>query len=549
MMPWREFYQPGVPHSLEYPERNGFWILEHGSSLSPRGVALRFYGRSTHYDELREASLRLAGGLKGLGIKEGERVALLLPNSPPYPISYFATLALGAVVVQLNPLYTAHEVESLLEDSGSNTVITLSPLLEKVAPALKKGILKRVILAPLQDYLPAGLGILFRLKCLKERGRYKELREKLLSFRGLMERPPIPPNEEIDPRSHPAVLQYTSGTTGTPKAVILTHYNIVANAMQLRAWGPQIEDGKEVILCVIPFFHAYGMSAAMNAGLYMGARLVLMPRFDPQKAIETIRREGVTMLPGIPTLYSALITAAKERQVRLPTVRTCISGGATLPEEVAVGMEEMIGGMVVEGYGLSEASPVTHANPLNEGRRFGSIGIPLPDTEARIVDPATGEPLPPNRIGELVVKGPQVMKGYWKREEETRETLRDGWLYTGDLARMDEEGFFYLDERKKDIIISGGYNISPREVEDVLLRHPDVLEAAVVGVENPEKGEVPQAHLVTRQEVSQDEIVQFCRKRLAPFKVPKSVVFHRELPKNMLGKVLKKELKAQKRTR
>ena len=543
MRPWTEFYQIGVPISLDYPERNGFWILEHGCQVAPTNTALSLYGRTITYHNLREASLRLAAGLGDMGINKGDRVALLMPNCPPYTISYFALLAMGAIVVQLNPLYTPREIESLLLDSGSNTVITVLPLVEKLVPSLDKGILNQVVIAPLESYLPFHLGSLFRFKCLKDRARFRKYREKTVEWKRLIGHTPTSPCEDIDPCDHPAVLQYTSGTTGEPKAAALTHANIVANAMQLRAWGPGIEDGKEVILCVIPFFHAYGMSAAMNAGLYMGARLVLMPRFEAKKTIETILREKVTMLPGIPTLYAALITAAKEMGVRLPTLNICISGGAPLIEEVALGMEEIIGGMVVEGYGLSEASPVTHANPLDEGRRFGSIGIPLPDTEARIVDLETGAPLPCNSLGELAVKGPQVMKGYWRRKKETSECLKDGWLFTGDLARMDEEGFFYLGERKKDIIITGGYNVSPREIEDVLLEHPRIREAAVVGIPHPEKGEVPQAHLVTEGKIEKDEVIQHCKRCLAPFKVPRSVVFCGELPRNMLGKVLKNKLK------
>ncbi len=355
----------------------------------------------------------------------------------------------------------------------------------------------------------------------------------------------VPGDVEVDPVNDVAVFQYTGGTTGISKAAMLTHYNLVSNAIQTRSWTYRSKEASEVVMCVLPFFHVYGMTAAMNVGFYMGSTLVLVPRFDVKEVVKLIGKHGATMLPGVPTLYVAINNYAAQHKVDLSSVDVCISGGAPLPVEVAQEFERITGGRVVEGYGLSEASPVTHANPIGEGRRFGSIGIPFPDTDANVVDSETGKELPVGEVGELAVKGPQVMKGYWNRCEETEHALKDGWLYTGDMAKMDEEGYFYIVDRKKDMIISAGFNIYPREVEEVLYEHPKILEAAVIGVPHKYKGEMVKAYVVLKkgERLTEKEVVDFCEEKMAHYKVPKEVEFVNDLPKSMIGKILRRELR------
>ena len=351
---------------------------------------------------------------------------------------------------------------------------------------------------------------------------------------------------EIDPDEDIAVFQYTGGTTGLAKAAMLTHKNLVANVLQLNAWVPNLEKGKEVVMCVLPFFHVYGMTVGMNIGIYLGATLILEPKFEVERVVKLIKKYKVTLFPGVPTIYVAINKYASEKKVNLSSVKFCLSGGAPLPVEVAEEFERITGGKVREGYGLSESSPVTHANLAYGEPRKGSIGLPLPDTLAKIIDVNTGEEVPIGETGELCIKGPQVMKGYWNRPEETEMALdKDGWLHTGDIAKMDEDGYFYIVDRKKDMIIAGGYNIYPREVEEVLYQHPKVQEAAVIGVPDEYRGETVKAFIVLKEgcEASAEEIIEFCKKHLATYKVPKLIEFVDDLPKSAVGKVLRRILK------
>ena len=341
-------------------------------------------------------------------------------------------------------------------------------------------------------------------------------------------------------------MQYTGGTTGVPKGAMLTHRNLMANVHQVLAWAPGLEPGREVMLGVLPFFHVYGMTVSMNFGIALGAKLVLLPRFDIKQVIQAIERHKVTLFPGVPTMYVAFNTfpGIEKRDIR--SIKVCISGAAPLPVEVQERFEKLTGAKLVEGYGLSEAAPVTHCNPIYGKRKKGSIGLPLPSVDARVLDPEF-RPLPPGEAGELAVKGPNVMKGYWNRPEESAAALREGWLLTGDIARMDEEGYFYIVDRKKDMIIAGGYNIYPREVEEVLYQHEAVLEAAVAGVPDPYRGETVKAFVVLKDEykgkVTEKELEAFARERLAPYKVPKLWEFRDELPKTAVGKVLRRVLR------
>jgi len=544
--PWERFYPAEVPLNLEYPKKDAFYILEKGVELASDRPALLFFGKKITYQKLYRYVLNLASSLQKMGIKRGDKIALLLPNSPVYPISYYAILKIGAIVVQLNPMYTSRELKALIEDSGAKVVITLDLLVEKLTEALNEKLVSKVIMAKLKDFLPFPLNFLFSLKsCSQVKVDKNSASFDLIDFSELISRKDDPYEVKIDPEEDVAVFQYTGGTTGFAKAAMLTHYNLIVNTIQTKSWCHRSEEGKEVVLCVIPFFHVYGMTAALNAGIFIGATLVLVPKFEIKQVIKLIKKHKVSLIPGVPTLYVAINEFAAKHKLRLSSIKACISGGAPLPAEVAREFERITGAKVVEGYGLSEASPVTHANPLWGRRKDGSIGIPLPDTDAKIVDPETQRELSFKEVGELIVKGPQVMKGYWRRPEETKETIKDGWLYTGDMAYMDEDGYFYIVERKKDVIISGGYNVYPTEVEKVLYEHPKVKEAAVVGISHEYRGEIIKAYIVLKEGelADKDEIADFCRQRLAPYKVPKIIEFTSELPKTLLGKVLRRKLK------
>ena len=544
--PWVKSYPKEVALSLDYPEVSAFYLLERGVQVAGGRDALVFFGKRTSYQELYRATLSLAASLQRIGVEKGTRVALLLPNCPVYPMAYYALLKIGAIVVQLNPMYTPYELNQLLEDSGAQLAITLDILAVKFQEALERGLVDRLIVAKMKEFLPFPLNLLFPLKVRKEpRLDSSRYGERVMDFAPLVGSPQRPTPVEVDPDEDVAVFQYTGGTTGISKAAMLTHSNLVANTVQTRAWTYKSKDAREVVMCVLPFFHVYGMTAAMNVGFYMGSTLILVPRFDVKEVVKLIGKYKVTMFPGVPTIYVAINQYAAQHRVDLSSVEVCISGGAPLPVEVAQEFERITGGKVVEGYGLSEASPVTHANPVWGKRKFGSIGLPFPDTDARVVDPETGEDLPVGEVGELVVQGPQVMKGYWNRPKETAQALRNGWLHTGDMAKMDEEGYFYIVDRKKDMIISGGYNIYPREVEEVLYEHPKIMEAAVIGVPHDYKGEIVKAYVVLKkgEKLTVEEVVEFCRERLAPYKVPKEVEFADDLPKSMIGKVLRRELK------
>ncbi len=544
--PWIKSYPKEVPLHLDYPEVNAFYLLERGLEVAGDRDALVFFGKKTSYRELHRATLSLAASLQEMGVEKGTRVALLLPNCPVYPMVYYALLKIGAIVVQFNPMYTPYELNQLLEDSGARLGVTLDILAFKFQEALDKGLLDKIIVAKMKDFLPFPLNLLFPIKVRKEPKLDKDkYGSRLVDFAPLIGTNKQPAPVEVDPKEDIAVFQYTGGTTGLSKAAMLTHYNLVSNAIQTRAWSYKSKEGREVVMCVLPFFHVYGMTAGMNVGFYLGSTLILVPRFDVKEVVKLIGKYKVTMFPGVPTIYVAINQYAAEHKVDLSSVEVCISGGAPLPVEVAQEFERITGGKVVEGYGLSEASPVTHANPVWGKRKFGSIGIPFPDTDAKIVDPETDEELPLGEVGELAVRGPQVMKGYWNRPEETAKTLRNGWLHTGDMAKMDEEGYFFIVDRKKDMIISGGFNIYPREVEEVLYEHPKILEAAVIGVPHEYKGEAVKAFIVLKkgEVLTKEEVIAFCEERLAHYKVPKEVEFVDELPKSMIGKVLRRELK------
>jgi long-chain acyl-CoA synthetase len=551
--PWIASYPPEIAPSLEYPRVPLTYYLEQAAAEYPDNYALNFMGKRITYRELLTLSYQFAHALIKRGVKKGDRVAIMLPNSPQAVISYYGALFAGATVVMTNPLYTERELTHQLNDSGAETIVTLDQLYKRVMNVKPATPLKRLIITSVGDFLPFLKKLLYPIVQRKQgHNPQVEYSAEVESFLGVLkESATTPVKTEIDPEKDLALLQYTGGTTGVAKGVMLTHSNLIANAIQCRAVLYKLKKGQERILGALPLFHVYGMTTVMNKGISLAAEIILVPRFDVKQILDLIDKWKPTLFPGAPTMYIALINHPDLKKYDLSSIEACVSGSAPLPVEVQLRFEELTGGKLVEGYGLTEASPVTHSNPIWGHRISGSIGLPWPDTDCRILDPATGEELPQGEIGELAVKGPQVMQGYWNRPEETAAILRDGWLLTGDMAYMDEKGYFYIVDRKKDMIIAGGYNIYPREVEEVLFEHPAIQEAAVIGVPDPYRGETVKAFIVLKQgqQVQEDELDRHCRQRLAAYKVPRQYEFRTELPKTMVGKVLRRQLQEEDKQR
>ncbi|GAA3404547.1 long-chain fatty acid--CoA ligase [Paenibacillus hodogayensis] len=552
--PWHSHYPQEVPPVLDYSSAPLAALLQEAADRYPDRTAMTFFGKKTTYRHLLDRAYRFADALQRLGVRPGDRVGLLLPNIPQYVIGFYGTLFAGGVVVQLNPLNVERELLRHITDAGAETIVCLDLLLPRIRRIREKAGLKRIIVTGIREELPAVKKALYPLVQKKDRDArsYDAEGEQLFEFRRLLRTAkPVLPAVDIEPETDVAVLQYTGGTTGIAKGVMLTHANLTANVSQCRAWLYKVEGGQEVMLTAVPLFHVYGMTVCMNFGLSIGANLLLVPKFEIESLLKTIHRFKPTIFPGAPTMYLAINHhPAAAVKYRLSSIRCCISGSAPLPQEVQQQFERLTGGRLVEGYGLSECSPVTHVNPMWGRSKSGSIGLPWSDTDAKIVDPDTLEPLAPQEIGELFVRGPQVMKGYWNKPEETAKTLVDGWVRTGDMAFMDEEGYFHIVDRRKDMIIAGGFNIFPREVEEVLFEHPDVQEAAVIGIPDEYRGETVKAFVVRKPgtDVSEQALNGFCRSKLAAYKVPRVYEFRDSLPKTMVGKVLRRELREGERT-
>ena len=558
---WLRFYDPRTPRTLEYPDVTLDHFLDTAMREFPDRTAITFVlkylldGRillgSRHtYRQLHTQIRRCATALAALGVQKGDRVAIMLPNSPQFVIAFFAALRLGAIVVNMNPTYTAPEIQHQLEDSGAETIVLLNlflPRLRKVQAELPQ--LKRVIVTEIADVLRFPAQALVRRAQRKEPD-WIDVKLDAITFRFadlLAWLPPAPPPVTRDP-GDVALFQYTGGTTGLPKAAMLTHRNLVANVLQACSWFPDSQRGNERIMCAIPFFHSYGLTVGMNMSIALAAEMIVIPNPRPiGHVMQVIQRQRATLFPGVPAMYIGVINHPNLASYDLTSVRACISGAAALPMEVQERFGQITGGRLVEGYGLTEAAPITHGNPLYGVRKAGSIGVPLPDVEAQIVDLETGEAIEPgaSQTGELLVRGPQIMQGYWNRPDDTAQTLdAQGWLHTGDIARVDEDGYFYIVDRKKDMIIASGYKIFPREVEEVLFAHPKVREAAVAGVPDSYRGETVKAYIVpiAGAELTVDEIMAYCRENLAPYKVPRLIEFRAELPTTTIGKVLRRAL-------
>ena len=545
--PWTKFYEAGVPASVNYPDITlGEVLFQTASKFSDRS-ALLFYGKKITYGELDRLANQFARALTGLGIKKGDRVALMLPNIPQMVIAYYGTLRAGAVAVPTNPLYHEHELEIQLKDSGAETLVAVDMFYHVISPVLPRTHVRNLVLCGIKDFLPFPKNLLYPLKAKIEKQWVSVKRvPPIYDFLDLIKQESGAIVDLPVSSGDVALLQYTGGTTGIPKGAVLTHRNLVVNAVQCKTWLTLRNEGEAVILAVIPFFHVYGMTTAMNLGVLIGASLVLLPKFHTKEVLHFIQKYRAEIFPGIQAMYLAISNYSKINKYDLTSLKVAISGAGPLMHEVQERFEHLTAARIVEGYGLSEASPVTHANPIFGKRKVGSIGLPWPDTEARIVDIETGEKvLPVGEAGELVVKGPQVMKGYWNKPRETGHALRGGWLHTGDIAKMDEKGYFFIVDRIKDMIKTVGENVYPREVEEVLFMHPKVKDAVVVGIPQEFLGEEIKAYIVLKEgeTTTAAEIISFCREQLSKFKVPKEVEFRKELPKTLVGKVLRRVLR------
>lgn len=554
---WLSHYDPGVPADVEIPDITVDALLRRSAEAYPGRAALSFYGRRTTYAELDRQVDAFAGLLQRAGLGPGDAVSLHLPTSPAFVVAFLGTLRAGCTAVAMSPLYVERELAVLMEQARPRLSVTLDVLLGRVAKArepLKDLVrppigLAALIATGIQDSLPVPLRWLYPVKARRE-GRWHPVphtTETPNLFRLLAHAPADRVDSPARP-TDPAVLQNTGGTTGLPKEAVLTHRNLVANAVQCQAvLGGDPGDGASVI-CALPYFHIYGLTVAMNFALVIGATQILLPKFDPHAVLDAIDRDKPRFFPGVPTFYAALNEHPNVGQHDLRSIEACISGAAPLPPNVQEQFESLTGGRLCEGYGLTEAGPVTHVNPVHGERRAGTIGLPLPGTDARLIDLATGEPVTePGRIGELWVRGPQVMAGYFGRPDETSRVLCDGWLKTGDLATMDADGFFAIVDRLKDLIIVSGANVYPREVEEVLITHPAVGEAVVVGMKSPQKGEVPKAFVVLKPGATAtvEELLAFCRDNLASYKRPAVIEIRVSLPRSLVGKVLRRELIAE----
>lgn len=549
--PWLKFYDKGVRPHLEYPPVPMHYFLEQSVAKYPNNPVTIFGNGSKldaimTYRQLDEQVNRLANALAQMGVKKGDRVALYLPNCPQFVISYYATLKLGAIVAPNNPLYVARELEFQVNDSGAETIICLSRFYPNVQKIRANTKLRNVIVTNIKEYFSPLLKLLFTVAKEKKEGHHVTLDPGDHWFQDVLARgAPTRPNVEVRPEDT-AVLLYTGGTTGVPKAAEITHRNIVANTIQCREWLPGLQEGKEVTLTALPLYHSYAMTTCMNFAIYTGGAMVLIP--NPRELVSVLKAIDLhkpTLFPGVPTLYNAINNFPDLAKYNVKSIKVCISGAAGLPVEVQKKFQELTGARLVEGYGLSEASPVVTANPVYGDNRIGTIGIPWPDTDVKIMDLETGtKEMPTGEPGELVARGPQVMKGYWNRPDETAKTLRDGWLYTGDIAKMDADGYIQIVDRKKDMIIVSGFNVYPRDVEEVLYQHPKVLEAVVAGIPDPKSGERVKAYIVLKpgQTATVEEIMAYCRENLTGYKRPAEIEFRDSLPKTTVGKILRRQL-------
>lgn len=546
--PWLDLYPREIAKTLQYDKIPIQEFLTRSATKFPDKTAMHFLGKDIPYKEFHESALKFANYLQYVGIEKGDRVAIMLPNCPQSAIAYFGILYAGAIVVQTNPLYTERELAYQLVDSSAKAIISLDILFPRISKILKETELEHVIITGIKDYLPFPKNLVYPFIQKKEHGVNVKVEHRGMNhlFTEIMKiAKPDPIRYEFNYEEDLALLQYTGGTTGFPKGVMLTHSNLISNVRMCDEWLYKCKVGEETVMGILPFFHVYGMTTVLVLSAMLGNKMVLIPKFDFETALKAIDKQKPTLFPGAPTIYIGLLNHPDIAKYDLSSIKACISGSAALPAEIQEKFEKVTGGKLVEGYGLTETSPVTHANFVwAEERVKGSIGVPWPDTDCCILGPKSSEPLPNGEIGEIAVKGPQVMKGYWNRPEETEQAFRDGWFLTGDLGYMDDNGYFYVVDRKKDMIIASGFNIYPREVEEVLYEQEAIQECAVIGVPDPYRGETVKAFIVLKEgkNVSEEELDKYCRERLASFKIPRLYEFRAELPKTAVGKILRRTL-------
>lgn len=545
--PWHAAYDEGVPTAVDYEPVTLPGYLERAGRQDADRAAVRFMNRLLTYRELDDAADRFASVLLRLGLDKGDRVAIQLPNLPQTVIAFLGTLRAGGVAVMTNPLYTRPELVHQWNDAGCRIAVTADFLYEKTIRAVRDRIsVRHYLIASIPEYLRFPLNVLAPLK-LKREHLIARLPDEpgILPFRKTVESAePLKarPDVALDDL---AALQYTGGTTGVAKGAMLSHRNLSFQAQQLHAWLPDIVPGREVFLSALPFFHVFGLTVAMSLPVKVAAEMVLLPNpRDIARLIHCINRHHVTIFPVVPAMVHGINHHPKAATLQVKSLKMCVSGSAPMPEDTLRRFEELTGGTIVEGYGLTEASPVTHINPNRGTRKISTIGLPIPDTDCRIVSLETGRPVERGGEGELLIRGPQVMQGYWNRPDDTASTLRDGWLHTGDLAAMDDEGYFRIVGRAKEIIICSGYKVYPDEVDHALIEHPDVLESATIGIPDEKRGESVKSFVVLRPgaSVTEKELRDFCRERIAAFKVPREVVFRKELPKSSVLKILRRQL-------
>ena len=547
---WHRFYDPGVPPVLEFEDITLPGFLERSAAEYPDATALIFLNRTMTYRELQADVDRFAAALARLGVGPGIRVAVQLPNLPQTVIAFYAALSLGATVVMTNPLYVEREIEHQWNDARCTVAVVADFLFDRrVAHIREKLAVEHYVIASIPDFLRFPLNLLAPL-------RLRRADPPLLAsvkpgpgvhlMRSLMKQTaPDRPRPAIA-MDDTALLQYTGGTTGVAKGAMLTHRNLSCNVQQVTAWFVDVRRGGEVMMGVLPFFHVFGLTVAMAFPLSVAGAVVLMPNpRDMPQLIASISKHRVTLFPAVPAMFNAIVNAQGVEKLDLTSVRSCFSGSAPLPPDILQRFEKMTGGKIVEGYGLTETSPVTHANPLDGRRKIGSIGVPLPNTDMKVVSLEDGTTeVGVGKQGELLLKGPQVMRGYWNAPEQTAAAFTDGWFRTGDIASVDADDYTFIVGRKKDMIIAGGYNIYPDEIDAVLVAHPAVLEAATVGIPDPKRGETVKSFVVLRpgQRATADELTEYCRRELAAYKVPRSFAFLDELPKSSALKILRREL-------
>ena len=551
---WLASYPESITWDEHFIGKPLYFLLEDAAAKWPSNIALDFFGKTYSYAKLKDMSDRIARGLQGLGVGKGTRVGLFMPNCPQYVMCYYAILKCGGTVVNFNPLYSHHEIEHQLNDAQVEVMITvnLKATYPKLVEFIGKSSMRHIVVCLFQEAMPLVKGTLFVAAKGKDivhsfpKDSVHVMLNTLLQSPNLVVSPGVLPNHDI------AVLQYTGGTTGVPKGAVLSHTNLYANALQCSRWMDGLEPGNEIMLAVIPFFHVFAMTVAMNLAIANGFTILIHPKFDMKRVLEDIQTKKPTIMPGVSTLYATINNYKNIEQYDLSSIKMCISGGGPLPIEVKEKFEALTGCKLAEGYGLTESSPVTSCNPLHGKNITGSIGLPLPGTIMEIIDKDDQTTvLKPGEIGEVCIRGPQVMQGYLGRPDETAKVIKNGRLHTGDLGKMDENGYFYIVDRLKEMIIVGGYNVYPRNIEELLYKHPAIAEAAVVGLEHPTRGQMIKAYMVKKEgaEASESEIKEYLRGNISAYAVPHAFEFRESLPKSMIGKILKKELVAEEKAK